>query len=498
MSAENDDDRTYILSVSVSGPVVDHAQYHRGCGWDSVLGMGSTPREALEDALEQLAQREEVLLCDEPTAEESFGSDADRYLVEEVVAEEDQTPRYWLEHSSATGCHLVTSQNATRHDSREAALRELRETVARLQLRGFGILPEPSFETIETTEYEVLEPWGCGMIPEEVGVVRVVDDEEECERENERRREGCELNVYIELELETCGPEDYSLEGVPDESDIAGSDVVRDRAEVLGRAAFERSGSHTGRSWTELDGRARQSWVDMERKRLAERIRGILATAEDSRKGRLEALEVAATLLGTGVQHYGVPDDVTNADRTCAEVSAGETYASTILLVNGDRFEVGSWGGWYEEAEEEYSAESGEQRCPYCGEWTEGVPTREQTFCRPGYEVPPATGGVEVVVKSRAGGSTFGVASGPADKVRRWLDDMAPPMATIPGTREDGSAEWRPRGTIVLQRIDAGEDPAGVAFDAGSVIVGEEGWDTRLAPEGRPILCGCCGNVVLS
>jgi len=80
-----------------------------------------------------------------------------------------------------------------------------------------------------------------------------------------------------------------------------------------------------------------------------------------------EVLERASDLLGGfGVEHVAGPGDTGALDY----VNMGDTYAGT-LAHDGADFVVTSWGDWYEGAEDEHAEETGERRCPYCGEWGE-------------------------------------------------------------------------------------------------------------------------------
>lgn len=295
------ENKTYVESISVSGAYVEHAQYHSGVSADSVLGVGSTPREALADALYSLSEREEALVCAEPTAEEEFGTDADTMLAEEAIATEDRRPKYWLLQSSVTGCHPLTRENAPVFDSIEEARAALRGRALDLQSRGFGV--SPIVDAIARDSYDIEEPDGCTMVPDEVGTLSIGDDEEECESENERRREESELQVYVELSLSIVGPDDYSDDGVPSEEDIARLDVVREHADRTEGARYNawRSRYDTGNKppeWSMLAPSDRQARAEHVRKDVAERIRGILCLAEDSADGRLGALERIANLLG--------------------------------------------------------------------------------------------------------------------------------------------------------------------------------------------------------
>ena len=57
-------------------------------------------------------------------------------------------------------------------------------------------------------------------------------------------------------------------------------------------------------------------------------------------------------------------------------INMGDTYTETVCMELADcglcqaPF-IGSWGNWYESAEQEYENETGTIRCGYCGEFTE-------------------------------------------------------------------------------------------------------------------------------
>ena len=90
---------------------------------------------------------------------------------------------------------------------------------------------------------------------------------------------------------------------------------------------------------------------------------------EELEKYLSEVLEVAKAegmdkanemLTGFGVEY------VSCAGREIAYVNLGETYERTICQ-EGDEFFISSWGGWYEDAENEHCEEEGVIRCGYCG-----------------------------------------------------------------------------------------------------------------------------------
>ena len=97
----------------------------------------------------------------------------------------------------------------------------------------------------------------------------------------------------------------------------------------------------------------------------AVRIERLVIDGSGSAESRLEAID--RILGGFGVEHVAGPGDSGTLDY----VNAGDTYAGTVGLDDSGDFLVTSWGDWYEGAEAEHAEETGEARCPYCGEWGE-------------------------------------------------------------------------------------------------------------------------------
>lgn len=85
-----------------------------------------------------------------------------------------------------------------------------------------------------------------------------------------------------------------------------------------------------------------------------------------TRKGELSAAEKMLERLG--ILCFGI-ESVSCADRSIDYVNLGDTYDATIIQ-EGNDFSVCSWGGWYEETENQHCEEEGETRCGYCGEFT--------------------------------------------------------------------------------------------------------------------------------
>jgi hypothetical protein len=73
------------------------------------------------------------------------------------------------------------------------------------------------------------------------------------------------------------------------------------------------------------------------------------------------------------MEGYGI-ETVSMQDRELKYVNMGETYALTVCQeiqpIPCTPF-IGSWGEWFEAAEEDHCVEEGVIRCGYCGEFTE-------------------------------------------------------------------------------------------------------------------------------
>lgn len=109
---------------------------------------------------------------------------------------------------------------------------------------------------------------------------------------------------------------------------------------------------------------------------------GVLVDGVGCRVGRVsftdyvdgwEAVQWCADFLGIGAGFFGV-ESVSCEGTDAGELSymnAGDTYDLTVCRVDDGEFFVGSWGDWYESAEAEHTADSGEVRCGYCSAMTE-------------------------------------------------------------------------------------------------------------------------------
>lgn len=194
-------------ALEVEDHGVDHCQYFRGAGVsftdyeDCATGTGNTPREALEDALESLAQGGWTLSDElEAQALEELGDaeHADRDYVSEAEAEgeEEELPRLqWTVSAHAwSGCSPSPEDFETEEDARSRVARILRKRRA----AGFPV------STLERgARWEVLEPEGCALVPDECGTLVLDSNEEEREEKRERMRElyPSELYYYVSVRV---------------------------------------------------------------------------------------------------------------------------------------------------------------------------------------------------------------------------------------------------------------------------------------------------------
>src|SRR4030042_5024430 len=87
------------------------------------------------------------------------------------------------------------------------------------------------------------------------------------------------------------------------------------------------------------------------------------------RAARYNSLESAERYLKSyGVTTFGI-ESVSLAGRTLQYVNLGDTYDETVIEELG-KLSVGSWGSWYEAAENDYCEAEGLIRCGHCGEFT--------------------------------------------------------------------------------------------------------------------------------
>ena len=209
-----------VAEFSVENHGVDNPQYFRGAGvafteWDECfVGIGNTPREALDDALEMAAQSD-VTFETEPDAIEEFGAAyADRETVAEAIDEYAPSvpdPIYRARLYSA--CGMTQDLGPDRETENEAE----QDAIAWAQgQRDAGIigdfevtyLPAPMAETLE--RIETFEPDDCAMIPDEVGTVHVscvnVIEFSRAEKAREEYGESADLQHYVVLyvKLEEC------------------------------------------------------------------------------------------------------------------------------------------------------------------------------------------------------------------------------------------------------------------------------------------------------
>ena len=177
---------------------VDHSQYYQGAGtmhtdYDQVfVGVGDTEREAIEDAIELLAQSDFVL--DSDTEHEL---DRDIYLAEESSVYEyyleQETPDYEETYTIHHRAHCGLTHEPIVCDSE----REARDILAN-KLKLYRLYSKVT--QIDRYTYEI-ETDTDYMIPDTDGVFYVLrtDNQEEIDNFEETFAEGFEIHMYAEL-----------------------------------------------------------------------------------------------------------------------------------------------------------------------------------------------------------------------------------------------------------------------------------------------------------
>lgn len=184
----------------------DHAQYFPGAGIaltdfeDIGTGVGNTPAQALEDALEVLAMSGWNIPEDvERELREELGpaEHAERDYVSELESEgiEDALPREeWTLHAySWSGCHGIPEDFETEDSARVRVAERIRE----LRRAGF-----PVSVSKRGSKWEVHEPEGCSLVPDDCGELVLDSNEEEREELRSKLEEnGSELHYYVSVRV---------------------------------------------------------------------------------------------------------------------------------------------------------------------------------------------------------------------------------------------------------------------------------------------------------
>lgn len=184
----------------------DHAQYFPGAGIaltdfeDIGTGVGNTPAEALEDALEVLSMSGWIIPEDVETelrSELGGPEHAERDYVSELEAEgiADALPaeRWTLHAYSWNGCHGIPEDFESEDDARARVAERIRELVR----DGFPVSMRE-----RGRKWEVLEPEGCALVPDECGELVLESNEEEREElRSKLEEEGSELHYYVSVRV---------------------------------------------------------------------------------------------------------------------------------------------------------------------------------------------------------------------------------------------------------------------------------------------------------
>lgn len=211
-----------ILEWSLEDHGIDNPQYFQGHGvsctdWDDcATGCGDNPREAGEDALEQLAQQgyeippaleqEISALPESPSA----AAEQEKTIADEIPAEITAAVRH-LSHSGM-GAFWVESlifddsegeNGAGEKDAIAWARKTAAERIRLMRRRGF-----PTMIVTMGEEWEVLEPDDCAMVPHEAGIISLslpfAEQREEIADKRERAAENWDSNYYyLSVDIKT-------------------------------------------------------------------------------------------------------------------------------------------------------------------------------------------------------------------------------------------------------------------------------------------------------
>lgn len=169
---------------------LEHSQYFQGCGiadpgsehWeDCATGIGDNPREALDDALEQLAQSggletewdtEDLETRIRKTLPESRRVNAETPSALESIREDLET-RYIVRFAPHCGMSGHSETFESLDDAREHCAEILRD-----RWRTGHPVVRIAEDGRENLAWETGEPKGCAMVPDTAGILSLEDDSE--------------------------------------------------------------------------------------------------------------------------------------------------------------------------------------------------------------------------------------------------------------------------------------------------------------------------------
>lgn len=170
-----------IAEIEVLDHGIDWPDYFQGAGVtftefdDIATGCGDTPAEAIQDALEQIAMRGDVdattiesLVVDDVGDIDALDSPSASASVEPDAPEES----FSLHHGAFCGMQTEIESGESRADIRQTCAAKLRE----YRRDGYIVTTLTRGES-----WEIGEPDGCAMVPDDCGIMSIVDDTPEAQ-----------------------------------------------------------------------------------------------------------------------------------------------------------------------------------------------------------------------------------------------------------------------------------------------------------------------------
>ncbi len=180
-----------ILEYEIVDHGVEHEQYFQGCGVvftkfdDVATGLGNSPREALENALEDLIQCG-YEISEDLENEVKVSSDVDEVAL--VRNQHRPEPQWIVRLDNYAGMNIPLAEG-----TKEECEQVFQDAIKRAEKRG-----QDCVELDEQT-YELCEPENVGMVPDYAGILKLIwINEEECAQYDEADHG---LNYYVSLRV---------------------------------------------------------------------------------------------------------------------------------------------------------------------------------------------------------------------------------------------------------------------------------------------------------
>lgn len=170
---------------------VEHSQYFQGCGVsltkydECATGTGNSYKEALNDALESLAQNEWEVSED---LEQEVKDADDHNYVSDVLKENFPAVKYRVKHVGYCGMVTVDEYYDDESDAREFVAELLQWYRKKFKV-----------SKIDAGKYEIEEPENSNMVPDQCGTLSLTDNSEEVEKEIEEMEMNSELTYYVSV-----------------------------------------------------------------------------------------------------------------------------------------------------------------------------------------------------------------------------------------------------------------------------------------------------------